>query len=103
MWQLAGGDLESVLGRAGKLRSKAPILRLCDAVLDSGEPVGVRRDQALLYDASVTSLSLEELHEVRASYVTRLFLCCVMTSFCFSAWRVWMRQRSTRSSKMSSA
>ena len=65
LWQLAGGDLEALLSRAGKLRSKAPILHLCDAILDSGEPVGVKRDESLLYDAAITPLPLDELQEVR--------------------------------------
>lgn len=61
LWRLAGGDLESVLKRAGMIKSRPPITLLPCFVLASGEWFGQKRDQSELLDNTVIVLSQEQL------------------------------------------
>ena len=64
LWQLAGGDLDAVLRKAGLLRTKPAISQLAQYVLGSGEAFGQSREQALLLDNTTVILPQQQLRQV---------------------------------------
>lgn len=61
LWRLAGGDLESVLKRAGLIKSRPPVTLLPCFILNTGEWFGQKRDQSELLDNTMIALSQEQL------------------------------------------
>lgn len=66
LWRLAGGDLESVLRKAGMSKTRPPVNLLpCFGILD-GDVFGQDRDYAELLDNTVIKLNQEQLrHRLR--------------------------------------
>jgi len=65
LWTLAGGDLEAVLRKAGKIKAKPPVMS-CPAFIagDGSRDVSQGRDSGVLFaDADVVPLPMEQLRE----------------------------------------
>ncbi|KAK7096693.1 TBC domain-containing protein kinase-like protein [Littorina saxatilis] len=61
LWRLAGGELESVLKKAGMVKTRPPINLLPCCGIPGGDVFGQERDQAELLDRTIIVLSQEQL------------------------------------------
>jgi len=63
LWNLAGGDVFSVLRRHNIVNSKAPSLTLPLAILNNGEEFGSSQDEALTFNQTTVSVILDQLQQ----------------------------------------
>ncbi|ESN99565.1 hypothetical protein HELRODRAFT_113661 [Helobdella robusta] len=76
IWKLAGGDVEALFKKSGRISRKAPIINLPCLIMEEGESLGSPFDSSTLFDDHFLLLPLDHARErlsgmdVRAFYPT---------------------------------